>query len=134
MSELVKRIMPWRPASVTCDRFRLAEFQDAVRGRVSVRPRVQRWSEASEDIRAVRSLALDGPLAIATEARLLLTAALAASRVESDSSGSLRLVKRSTNNTGRDDAAVSLALACGAHTRRRRRGGVLRTMICEAVG
>ena len=110
VSALVKRIIPWRPSTVTCDRFRLAEFQDATRGRVAVRPRVQRWSEASEDIRALRSLALDGPLAIATEARGLLSASLAASCVQSDTGGSLRLVKRSTNNTGRDDAAVSLAL------------------------
>ena len=81
VSELAKRIMPWHAASVTCDRFRLAEFQDAIRDRVAVRPRIQRWSEASEDVRAVRSLALDGPLAIAPESRGLLTASLAASRV-----------------------------------------------------
>ena len=134
VSELVKKIMPWRPASVTCDRFRIGEFQDAVRGRVAVRPRIQRWSEASEDIRAVRSLALDGPLTVVRESRGLLTASLAASRVESDTGGSLRLVKRSTNNTGRDDAVVALALACGAHTRRRRGAfGIVRSMICEAT-
>ena len=39
VSALVKRIIPWRPSTVTCDRFRLAEFQDATRGRVAVRPR-----------------------------------------------------------------------------------------------
>ena len=135
VSELVKRIMPWRPTSITCDRFRLAEFQDAIRGRVAVRPRIQRWSEASEDVRAVRSLALDGPLTVANESRGLLSASLAASRVESDTGGSVRLIKRSTNNCGRDDVAVALALACGAHTRRRRGAvGLVRSMLCEAVG
>ena len=135
VSELVKKLMAWHPASVTCDRFRIGEFLDAIRGRVAVKPRIQRWSEASEDIRAVRSLALDGPLAISPESRGLLTASLAASRVESDTGGSLRLIKRSTNNTGRDDAVVALALACGAHTRRRRGAfGIVRSMICEAVG
>ena len=133
VSELVKRIMPWRPASLTCDRFRIAEFQDAVRGRVTIRPRIQRWSEASEDVRATRRLALDGPLAIATEARGLLTASLAASKIESDTGGSLRLIKRSTNNQGRDDAAIALVLACGAHTRRRRGAvGIVRSMLCGA--
>ena len=135
VGELVKRILPWRPTSVTCDRFRLAEFQDAIRGRVAVKPRVQRWSEASADVRAVRALALDGPLTVARESRGLLSASLAASRVESDTGGSLRLVKRSTNNCGRDDVAVALALACGAHTRRRRGAfGLVRSVLCEAVG
>ena len=132
---LVDRLMRWRPSGVTCDRFRLAEFQDAIRGRVSILPRVQRWSEASEDIRAVRRLALDGPLSVAHDTRALLTASLAASRVESDAQGSLRLIKRGTNNTGRDDAVVALALAAGAHTRRRRAArGFVRSLICEAVG
>ena len=134
VSALVDRLMAWRPARIVCDRFRLAEFQDATRGRVTVKPRIQRWSEASEDIRAVRSLALDGPLTVARESRGLLTASLAASRVESDTGGSVRLIKRSTNNTGRDDAVVALALACGAHTRRRRGAfGVVRSMICGAT-
>ena len=134
VSALVDRLLAWHPASVTCDRFRLTEFQDAIRGRVAVLPRVQRWSEASEDIRAVRRLALDGPLAVAHESRGLLGASLAASRVESDAQGSLRLIKRGSNNTGRDDAAVSLALACGAHTRRRRGlRGVTRSVLIGAA-
>ena len=66
---LVERLMQWRPSGVTCDRFRLAEFQDAIPGRVSILPRIQRWSEASEDIRAVRRLALDGPLSVAHDTR-----------------------------------------------------------------
>ena len=134
VSTLVDRLMPWRPASVTCDRFRLAEFQDATRGRVAVRPRIQRWSEASEDIRGVRRLALDGPLAVAAESHGLLTASLAAARVQSDSGGSLRMVKRGSNNTGRDDVAVALVLACGAHTRRRRGAtGFVRSLLCGAT-
>ena len=105
-----------------------------MRGRLQVLPRIQRWSEASEDIRAVRRLALDGPLSAAPDSRALLSASLAASRVESDAQGSVRLLKRGTNNTGRDDAVVALALACGAHTRRRRgAAGVVRSMLCEAT-
>ena len=104
------------PEVIFCDRFRLAELQDCVTGTPLV-PRVARWSEASEDIRAVRKLAADGPLACAPESRALLTASLAAAMVKNDDQGSVRLEKRSTNNTGRDDVAAALVLACGALSR-----------------
>ena len=130
---LVARVLAWRPSVIVCDRFRLSELQDAVRGRVPVVPRVQRWSDSSEDVRACRRVALDGPLAIAPEARALLSASLAVAKVESDTSGNVRLTKRGTNNQARDDVAAALVLAAGRHTRRRR-GGHIRSMICEAVG
>ena len=133
VSALVERVMTWRPSVIVCDRFRLGELQDAVRGRVPVVPRVQRWSDSSEDVRACRRLSLDGPLAIAHESRALLSASLAVAKVESDTSGNVRLTKRGTNNQARDDVAAALVLAAGRHTRRRR-GGVLRSMLCEAVG
>ena len=133
VSALVERVLTWRPSVIVCDRFRLGELQDAVRGRVPVVPRVQRWSDSSEDVRACRAMALDGPLAIAHESRALLSASLAVAKVESDTSGNVRLTKRGTNNQARDDVAAALVLAAGRHTRRRR-GGVLRSMLCEAVG
>ena len=133
VSALVERVMSWRPSVIVCDRFRLAELQDAVRGRVSVVPRIQRWSDSSEDVRACRRVALDGPLAIATESRALLSASLAVAKVESDTSGNVRLTKRGTNNTARDDVAAALVLAAGRHTRRRRGlSGIIRSTICEA--
>ena len=135
VSALVERVMAWRPASLVCDRFRLAELQDAVGGRVPVVPRVARWSDASSDIRDTRRLALDGPLTVDHKSRDLLSASLAVAKVESDTSGNQRLVKRSTNNTARDDVAAALALACGAHARRRRpSGGIVRSALVEAVG
>ena len=51
-----------QPELIVCDRFRLPELQDCVNG-TPVVPRVTRWSEASEDIRALRRMALDRPLA-----------------------------------------------------------------------
>ena len=48
------------PDHLIADRFRLAELLDHARG-IQVVARVTRWSEASEDIRAVRKLFLDGP-------------------------------------------------------------------------
>ena len=84
---------------------------------LAVVPRVARWSEASEDIRATRKLALDGPLAIAPESRALLTASLAAAMVANDDAGNVRMVKRGTNNQARDDVAAALVLAAGALAR-----------------
>ena len=100
------------PEAVVCDRFRIAELQDTVNG-TPVIPRVTRWSEASSDIRALRKLALDGPLSCSPSSRALIAASLAAAVVENDKQGSMRLVKLGTNNTGRDDVAVALTLVAG---------------------
>lgn len=105
-----------RPVRVVCDRFRLAELQDAVSG-VEIVPRVSRWSESSEDIRALRKVAADGPLAVEHGSRGLLTASLAVAMVANDDSGNYRLRKRGTNNQARDDVAAALVLACGSFKR-----------------
>ena len=119
----------WGGAEVIfCDRFRLGELQDCVTG-TQVVPRISRWSEASEDIRATRKLALDGPLSCAPESRLLLAASLAAAMVKPDDAGNVRMIKRGTNNTGRDDVAAALALACGALARAPKRRRKLRSAL-----
>ena len=41
-----------KPLMVVLDRFRLAEFEDAVKRGARLEPRVSRWSEASFDIRS----------------------------------------------------------------------------------
>ena len=127
---LVDKIMKWRPTSITCDRFRLSELEDAVAARVPVLPRGQRWSEASEDIRSLRRQALDGPLSVEESSRGLLAASLAAAKIESDQQGSLRLIKSSRTNCGRDDAVVSWVLAAGARDRVPVvRGGLTRSLL-----
>ena len=50
-----------KPQLVVLDRFRLAEFEDAVKRGARLEPRVSRWSESSFDIRSLRQMALDGP-------------------------------------------------------------------------
>ena len=105
------------PEVVVCDRFRLPELQDAGKA-IKIVPRRSRWSEASEDIRALRKLAADGPLSCDTASRSLLTANLAGAIVRNDDQGSTRLVKKGTNNTARDDVAAALVLAAGALSRR----------------
>ena len=121
---LMDRALGWHPESVTCDRFRLADLLDAVGGRVRILPRVVRYSEASEDIRALRGYALDGPLSVSPGSRDLIGASLAAAVVKNDDQGSVRLVKRGSNNAGRDDVCAALVLAAGALSRAPARRGV----------
>ena len=105
-----------QPASLICDRFRLDELHDAgVPCRVI--PRVTRWSEASYDIRSLRSRTKDGPFAVAEDSRSLLAASLSAAMVKNDDAGSFRLVKRGYNNKARDDVAAAFVLAAGAYER-----------------
>ena len=107
-----------RPASVVCDRFRLSELQDAAGGDAGlVTPRVTRWSESAEDIRALRKISRDGPLAVVPESRLLLAASLSVATVKNDDQGNTRLQKLGHNNSSRDDVAAGLVLAAGAHSR-----------------
>ena len=115
-SQLWERIKDtWgRPRIVVCDRFRLAELEDAVKGGVTIEPRVTRWSDAAFDIRALRRQARDGPLSVVKDGRLLLATSLSRARVVNDDAGSTRLQKRGTNNIGRDDIAAALLLAAGA--------------------
>lgn len=114
------RVLDWRPSVLLCDRFRLPELQDAVRGRVPIVPRVGQWSEASEDIRALRRLALDGGLNVAPAARRLVARSLGEAVVEADTSGNLRLTKTQFR-AGADDVAAALLLAAGEVDRIRRR-------------
>ena len=107
-----------KPRFVVCDRFRLSELADAVGGRVPVIPRVTRWSDAAADIRALRKMAKDGPLAVVERSRPLMVASLAKAAIKNDDQGSFRLVKMDpANNTSRDDVAAALVLASGAVSR-----------------
>ena len=82
-----------RPQVVICDRFRLAELEDAVGRGARLEPRVSRWSEAAFDIRALRQMALDGPLAVDEDSQELLATSLARAMVKSDDQGNVRLVE-----------------------------------------
>ena len=114
---LAERIALWNPQAIIADRFRLFELADALGNTVPLVPRVVRWSEASEDIRALRKMAADGPLAVAPEARGLVAASLAVADVQNDDAGNVRMVKRGVNNQARDDVCAALVLACGLMSR-----------------
>ena len=104
------------PNEIICDRVRYPEFVDNVQGVCEVKPRRTRWSEAAEDVRAVRQMAKDGPLAVLESDRPLLATSLMATQVKNDDQGSFRISK-SSNNTSRDDVSSALALVCGAYQR-----------------
>ena len=105
------------PVKVVCDRFRLKELVDAVRGGCPLEPRVPMWAQQSEDIRALRRITRDGPLVVDKESRALVSASLSRSKVLNDKAGNTRMEKESSNNTGRDDVAFALVLAAGAWER-----------------
>ena len=114
------------PELIVCDRFRLGELKDCVNG-TQVVPRVSRWSEAGDDIRALRRLVKDGPLSVEAHSRPLLAASLSVSMVRNDDQGNTRLTKKASNNTCRDDVAAALVLGAGVYQRSRaqpKRAGV----------
>ena len=113
-----------KPSLVVSDRFRLPDLEDATKGSVRLEPRVVRWSESSEDIRALRKIARDGPMSASFLCRPLLEASLAAAAVKGDDSGGVRLVKKGTHSTGRDDVAAALTLAAGAWSRKPVKTGI----------
>jgi len=102
-----------RPEAIVCDRFRFNELHDVVAGQYPVIARVSRWSEASEDIRATRKLAVDDVLNISGGDSLLLAHSIMYAVVQNDDAGNMRLVKAGTNGKGRDDVAVAFCLAAG---------------------
>ena len=106
---------------VVADTFRGPELRDVAAAPVVTRR--ARWSEASEDIRALRKWALDEGMAVEEQSRHLLTASLAEAIVKNDESGNFRLVKRDRgNNTGRDDVAAALVLVAGELARQQGEG------------
>ena len=121
-----------KPRVAILDRFRQSELQDAVKGAFPIQTRVTRWSEASEDIRALRKMAQDGPLSVEPSSRLLLAASLAAAVVKNDDQGNTRLVKRDRDNTARDDVAVALTLGAGGLSRMPKPRGPRRSMVVGA--
>ena len=116
VEEIVAQVKAWNPQFMVADRFRQHELRDASPG-CPVQARISRWSESSEDIRGLRALALDGPLAIAPHSRALIQYSLSVSQVENDDSGNARLTKRGPNNCARDDVSSALVLAAGALSR-----------------
>ena len=107
-----------RPKQIICDRFRLAELQDVVKGKTKIEDRVTRWSHAAFDIRSLRKFAKDGPFMATPDSRALIEESLAVAYVKNDDQGNVRLSKRGSQNAARDDVAAALTLVAGAFARK----------------
>ena len=105
------------PRRILLDRFLFNTLRDIVGGRWPITKRVTRWSEATEDIAAFRSMVADGPMSIVPEGRALARMSLSQAAVRSDDQSSVRLVKR-RHSRSRDDLAVAGTLAAGEFVRR----------------
>ena len=105
------------PVLAIADRARINELRDAVGGDVPLVDRVTRWFQSSEDIRALRKLALDENLNCDPGSAALIGYSLAVAMVKGDEQGNTRLVKRGSNGEARDDVAAALLLAAGAQAR-----------------
>lgn len=115
---VVDQLTRWNVEACVMDRFRLPELADCTGGRIRLLPRLPRWSEAASDIRDLRRMAKDGPLAVEQSCRPLIEASLAVARVRNDDMGSFRLIKRDpSNNSARDDVAEAFKLAAGLVSR-----------------
>ena len=104
------------PTLLIADRFRETDLLDAIGEQAPLESRVWRWSEASQDVRALRRYTLDGPFNIGAGADLI-EASLAVTQVVNDDAGNTRMTKRGSNNTGRDDICAAWMLASGAYER-----------------
>ena len=116
VSYVLEQVKRWHPDVLVCDRFRYPELLDC-HLRCPIVARRLMPSEWSEDIRALRRYAADGPLSCAPGSRALFKASLSVAKVRNTDDGNVRLVKRGTNNEARDDVAAALTLAAGARAR-----------------
>ena len=119
-AQLVDAILAkWgKPRFIICDRFQVGRVERLCAGNTDSFERVSRWSESTEDIGALRKFASDGPLSCDPESRALIAASLSVAMVKNDDAGNVRLIKRGTNNTARDDVAAALILGAGESKRR----------------
>ena len=107
----------WKPRVVLADVARFSELQDSgIPVRLVKRP--NSWMAAGEDVRAVRKVAADGPLAVADDgSREILEMSIRVTTVKDDGRGNVRIVKLTRSHRDRDDPAAALAVAAGAFVR-----------------
>ena len=110
------------PFLAAADQYRKKELADRSNWDIRFR-NTTTASDANFGIAAFREYAADGRLSIAPECRPLITLALADSRVEADANGFYKCVKMNQDNTGRDDAAHALILACDLMKTEELKGG-----------
>ena len=76
----------------------------------------------------------DGPLSVEKGSRSILQASLSVAFVKNDDQGSVRLVKKSADNSARDDAAAALLLSAGGWDRASRKTATAPAFESSIVG
>ena len=111
----------WQPRHVVSDDHRSNELRDVLPSGVRLVVQPKGWKHSSEDVRALRRMAEDGPAAVDPSSRSLLRASLSVAVVKHDEFGNMRMVKGGTHNKARDDVAAAWLLAAGVVYRQRTR-------------
>ena len=109
--DLIKIKLQKEPFLVAADQFRYRELKDVCDWSLEYR-RTTTAENANFGIEAFRQYASDGGISIAKECQPIFALSFADARVETDGAGLSRTVKKSADNTGRDDLAHALILAC----------------------
>ena len=112
-----------QPAAVACDRWRLADLVDALKGagvkNCGVEARGQGYKDGGEDVRAFRHAC--GDKAVTPLTSLFLTSAMSCARTLTDAAGNVKLskgVEGGRRLRARDDAAAASILAVALGSRR----------------
>lgn len=120
MADVVTKLDGQSPASIVGDRFRYAEFIEALResglGRVPFIPRGQGWADSAEDCERLRRAVFEGD--VKTVPSLLLRSAFADAITLTDPAGNHKIAKG--RSTGRIDAAAATLVAVAQGVRLRR--------------
>ena len=107
--DLVKTM--WgEPFKVMSDQYRQRQLQDICDWYVEY-TNSKVTAQANFGIEAFREYASDGQISIAKHCHPLLVMSLADARIEIDSAGLARTIKKNQNNSGRDDVCDALVLA-----------------------
>ncbi|KEP67861.1 terminase [Thioclava dalianensis] len=120
MADVAAKLDGQAPAAIVGDRFRYAEFMEALRDagleRVPFIPRGQGWADSAEDCERLRRAVFEGD--VQTAPSLLLRSAFADAITLVDPAGNHKIAKG--RSTGRIDAAAATLIAVAQGVRMRR--------------
>ena len=109
--DLVKDRFGGEPFAVAADQYRRRELKDLCDWYLQFK-RTNTAEAANFGIQAFKQYCAEGVLALDPKMHSLFVLSIADARLETDSSGLAKTVKKNADNTGRDDLAHAIILAC----------------------